>query len=55
MIEVLKQMVDSLNELVPDPQIGFAPAYEGAKKRQEKAIDAGRRAIVELEKQGEKE
>jgi hypothetical protein len=52
MIEVLKQMVDALEELVPDPETGFAPAYEGIKQRQEKAIEAGKQAIAELIKKG---
>jgi hypothetical protein len=33
-----RTVLESLEELVADPQIDFGPAYEGAKKRQQAAI-----------------
>ena len=43
----LEQALESLLELVPDPQIDFGPAYEGAKQRRKKSITALRAALAE--------
>jgi hypothetical protein len=37
---VMRQALDALKELVPDPQCDFGPAYAGAKQRQKQAIAA---------------
>lgn len=42
-----EQALESLLELVPDPQIDFGPAYEGAKQRRKKATAALRAALAE--------
>lgn len=47
-IEELKAIRDSLRECVPDPEIDFGPAYEGAKERKQLALRLLRKAIHEL-------
>jgi hypothetical protein len=37
-LEAAQHVLESLRELVADPQIDFGPAYEGAKNRQMEAI-----------------
>ena len=37
-LDELRQIRESLRELVADPQIDFGPAYEGAKQRQIAAL-----------------
>lgn len=44
---VLEQVLESLLELVPDPQIDFGPAYEGTKQRRKKSIAALRALLAE--------
>lgn len=36
----MEHALESLVELVPDPQIDFGPAHEGAKQRRKKSIAA---------------
>jgi len=50
-IEAMKQWRESLEELVPDPQCDFGPAYEGMKRRQKEALKSIDQAIAEAEKQ----
>lgn len=47
-VDVLKLALESLGELVADPQCDFGPAYEGMKRRREEAIHAVRQKIKEL-------
>jgi hypothetical protein len=50
-IEAMKQWRESLEELVPDPQCDFGPAYENMKRRQKEALKSIDQAIAEAEKQ----
>ena len=45
--QAAQQALESLVELVPDPQIDFGPAHEGAKQRRKKSITALRAALAE--------
>ena len=53
LLETLEAALDSLGELVADPQCDFGPAYEGMKQRQQQAKTAIRqqiRALKEMKK-----
>lgn len=43
-----RKVLDSLTELVPNPECDFGPAYEGASNRQKEAIQIMKRQVVEL-------
>jgi len=47
-VDVLKLALESLEELVADPQCDFGPAYEGMKRRQREAIRAVQQKIKAL-------
>ncbi len=47
-LQQARKVLDSLEELVADPQIDFGPAYEGAKQRQQEAIAIMREVIKQI-------
>lgn len=43
-------VLETLEELIADPQIDFGPAYEGAKRRKEEAIAIMQEVIAQLKR-----
>ena len=41
-------VLETLEELIADPQIDFGPAYEGAKQRKEEAIAIMEKVIAQI-------
>lgn len=47
-LKAATKVLESLRELVADPQIDFGPAYEGAKQRQKEAIEIMKVVVQQL-------
>lgn len=49
-LDNLQKVLESLKELIPDPEIDFGPAYEGTKERRKEAIRIVQQEITWMKK-----